>query len=284
MIRSARLFGVTVLCAIVLAGCTRTSLIYNRIPTLINWTLDDYITLDRSQQSVLDEQLDEYLNWHQTTQLPQYVALLDDVLEHLDSAAPVTEAVLTRWQERADIFAADLQYRAVDWIVPMAQTASDKQRQELATAIDEKQRELEQKYSDRTQDQYRKDAVDSLTDNLADYLGRLTEEQQVFIDGAGERLVRYDSVWLANRATTFARFTALLQAPDETLHERLLAFFEARLTAPTSAEYVHNQTLIKATIVQVLTARTDKQHQKLTRRLGAIRDDLARLAERAETN
>ena len=166
----------------------------------------------------------------------------------------------------------------------MAQTASDKQRQELATAINEKQRELEQKYSDRTQDQYRKDAVDSLTDNLADYLGRLTEEQQAFIDTAGERLVRYDSVWLANRATTFARFTALLQAPDETLHERLLAFFEARLTAPTSAEYGHNQTLIKATIVQVLTARTDKQHQKLTRRLGAIRDDLARLAERAETN
>ena len=96
---------------------------------LINWTIDDYVTLDRAQQSVLDEQLDEYLSWHQTTQLPQYVALLDDVLQHLEYAAPVTEAVLTRWQERADSFAADLQYRAVDWIVPMAQTASDKQRQ-----------------------------------------------------------------------------------------------------------------------------------------------------------
>jgi hypothetical protein len=282
VIRSTRLFGVALLCAMVLAGCTRTSLIYNRLPTLINWTIDDYITLDRAQQPVLDEQLDEYLAWHQTTQLPLYVALLDDVLEHLESAAPITESVLTRWQERADVFAADLQYRAVDWIVPMAQTATDGQRQELAIAIDKKQRELEQKYSERTQDEYRQDVVESLTDNLADYLGRLTEEQQIFIDRAGELLVRYDSVWLASRAATFARLTSILQAPDETLYERLMGFFESRLTAPTSAEYEHNQSLIKTTIAEVLTARTDKQHQKLTRRLSAIRDDLARLAAQAE--
>ena len=61
-----------------------------------------------------------------------------------------------------------------------------------------------------------------------------------------------------------------------------MGFFESRLTAPTSAEYEHNQSLIKTTIAEVLTARTDKQHQKLTRRLSAIRDDLARLAAQAE--
>ena len=52
-------------------GCSSTSFFYNRLDTLINWYVDDYVTLTRDQRAEFENQLNELLTWHRREELPR---------------------------------------------------------------------------------------------------------------------------------------------------------------------------------------------------------------------
>ena len=54
--------GLLLLC--VLAGCSSTSFFYNRLDFFVPWYLGDYVSLDRSQDELLENQLQPFLAWH----------------------------------------------------------------------------------------------------------------------------------------------------------------------------------------------------------------------------
>ena len=74
---TSRLFLLMLLCTFLLVGCSRATLVYRNLDTLIPWTLNDYLDLDRTQQRELRQRLREHLAWHCSTQLPELLARLD---------------------------------------------------------------------------------------------------------------------------------------------------------------------------------------------------------------
>ena len=50
---TSRLFLLMLLCTFLLVGCSRATLVYRNLDTLIPWTLNDYLDLDRTQQREL---------------------------------------------------------------------------------------------------------------------------------------------------------------------------------------------------------------------------------------
>lgn len=271
-----RLLVVLIITVLATSACSRTSFFYHRIPTLINWAVDDYLTLDKQQQSQFDEALNELLDWHQTEELPKYVDLLDRLIVRLDSSTPLRVEDMAIWQAEADTYSEALQLQAVRSLAGLIPSLSAAQHQELRQALDKKQAELESKYVDRNDERYRQDAIDNLEDNLSDYLGRLTKTQKTDINAAAQNMIRYDLVWLARRKEWFDGFYALVTNPGLDAEASLLAFLTRSERAP-AAEYVHNTEVIMRAMVDVLNARTDKQNRKLISKLTNLRDDLATL-------
>ncbi len=74
--------GVCVRCAViaalflVLTACSGTTLVYNRLDTILPWYVDDYVDLDNPQQQLLDQTLQPFLRWHRQQELPRYVEVL----------------------------------------------------------------------------------------------------------------------------------------------------------------------------------------------------------------
>lgn len=271
-----RLLVVLIITVLATSACSRTSFFYHRIPTLINWAVDDYLTLDKQQQSQFDEALNELLDWHQTEELPKYVDLLDRLIVRLDSSTPLRVEDMAIWQAEADTYSEALQLQAVRSLAGLIPSLSAAQHQELRQALDKKQAELESKYVDRNDERYRQDAIDNLEDNLSDYLGRLTKTQKTDINAAAQNMIRYDLVWLARRKEWFDGFYALVTNPGLDAEASLLAFLTRSERAPAE-EYVHNTEVIMRAMVDVLNARTDKQNRKLISKLTNLRDDLATL-------
>lgn len=271
-----RLLVVLIITVLATSACSRTSFFYHRIPTLINWAVDDYLTLDKQQQSQFDEALNELLDWHQTEELPKYVDLLDRLIVRLDSSTPLRVEDMAIWQAEADTYSEALQLQAVRSLAGLIPSLSAAKHQELRQALDKKQAELESKYVDRNDERYRQDAIDNLEDNLSDYLGRLTKTQKTDINAAAQNMIRYDLVWLARRKEWFDGFYALVTNPGLDAEASLLAFLTRSERAPAE-EYVHNTEVIMRAMVDVLNARTDKQNRKLISKLTNLRDDLATL-------
>ena len=126
-----RLLVVLIITVLATSACSRTSFFYHRIPTLINWAIDDYLTLDRQQQVEFDDALDNLLEWHQTEELPKYVDLLDRVIVRMDSSTPLRVEDMATWQAEADSYSEALQLQAVRALAGLIPTLSATQHQEL---------------------------------------------------------------------------------------------------------------------------------------------------------
>ncbi|HAQ86012.1 MAG TPA: hypothetical protein DCR78_06185, partial [Pseudomonas sp.] len=66
-------------CAVVLTGCSRMNLAYRNLDLLIPWSLNDYLDMNRDQQTRFREQLREHISWHCRTQLPGYLDLIEQL-------------------------------------------------------------------------------------------------------------------------------------------------------------------------------------------------------------
>ncbi len=81
-----------------LGGCNAVRLAYNNGPQLTWWWLDGYADFSREQTPAVKQSIDRFFEWHRTTQLPDYVALLASAQTAV--VEPTTPAQACRWQER----------------------------------------------------------------------------------------------------------------------------------------------------------------------------------------
>jgi hypothetical protein len=97
-------FAIIGVAALVLASCTAVRFGYNQGPELAFWWLDRYIDFDDTQETKAREAIAEWFQWHRSTQLPDYAALLGKA--EVEVAEPVTPAQICRWtdtiQQRID--------------------------------------------------------------------------------------------------------------------------------------------------------------------------------------
>ena len=73
---------------LLMAACSSTGFVYNRLDFLLPWYLDDYVDLNREQSQQLDALLTPFLDWHRQHEMPRYASLVDELRATL--SAPVT--------------------------------------------------------------------------------------------------------------------------------------------------------------------------------------------------
>lgn len=87
------------LALLLLAGCSALRVTYNNGPWLAWWWVDGYVDFSREQAPAVRQAIDQWFDWHRTTQLADTAALLGAIQAQL--SGPVTPAQTCRWWDQA---------------------------------------------------------------------------------------------------------------------------------------------------------------------------------------
>lgn len=271
-----RLFSLLVSLTL-LSACSSTTFLYNRLDFLIPWYLRDYVDLDRTQKQLLKSELQPFLAWHRSEELPVYLEVLarmDGILDGEVSTGQI--AAIAAEFERAWL---RIEERGLEWMLVLGEALSDEQMAEFLHNLRERQEEYEEEYLGRSDEEYAEEAYENLRDAMQDYLGRLDWGQRSILEEAAAELRRSDAIWLRERASWLLRLETTLereQGWQQALRDALAAR-DQTTSADYRAAYEHNTSVIYAALARVLNARTDQQDDKLRRKLDSFGDDLETL-------
>lgn len=269
---------------LLLGACSGTTFVYNRMDFILPWYVDGYTELDTEQEQYLDEILAPFLDWHRDQELPQYLALIEQIETDLDRPVTVEdiESVAVEFEQAW----FRLEGEALDWLLDLGGKLSDDQVDYFMTELWEKQREYEEEYLERSEEEFYEDNYDNMKDTADDYLGRLSREQKNTLEQNSRKLQRSDTVWLQERALWLSQLETFLQR-EPGWEQRIRDAIAARDEA-VSEEYLdvfeHNIGVINETVVEILNGRTEKQDAYLRNKLAGLRKDLKTLIAQSETS
>ena len=267
---------------LLLAGCGNTFL-YNRLDWLIGWYVDDYVELSRAQEKVFQQRLRPVLDWHRREELALYAAFLQQI--EADSAAPLDADTVRDWSRQLLLALERIEARLWPLIHEIGADLDQAQMAELLENIRARQRELEEEYLTRTDEEYAEDNFDRLSENLRDFLGPLSAAQEDQIARAALAMRRLDQAWLEERRL-WLKTLQRLSAREPGWQAALRAAWaqrKERRTPRYHAHRRHNMDIIHALVATVLNARSERQDRHLQRELDSLQDDLQTLIGQART-
>jgi hypothetical protein len=151
---------------------------------------------------------------------------------------------------------------------------------EFSASLWERQREYEEEFLGRSDEQYREDSYEALSSLLERLAGRLQPAQERRLRDAVAGLVRFDSAWLEDRARWLRQLEPLLER-EPGWQQSVQAAYDARRDdrLPRYRDALqHNLGLIKPAVADVLNQMSDKQRAELARELEKLRVRLLRLS------
>lgn len=267
----------TALLVLVLGGCSSTKFAYNRLDFFLPWYLGRYVDLDDEQADWFDTRIESLLAWHRAEELPRYVTFLYR-LEN-DLGRPVTLAAVQDWTDTLELAWYRLRDPGLEELLTLGDRLTDEQIAEFITSLRKRQRKYEKKYLGRSDEEFRDDAADDLRDSFEDYLGRLSPQQDESVRRTVDALARTDSEWLDERAAWIDKMERLLRREPgwQAAIRSTIRNWEAQLDESTLAVYDRNTRLVQELVVEVLNARTERQSERLLRRLEDFREDFSDL-------
>lgn len=263
------------------AGCGPT-FTYNHLDRLIPWYVDGYVDLSHDQRSVLRGQLEPLLQWHREEELLRYVGILDRIGN--DLARSISAADVQAWIDEVVAAAERTEQSMLALALDFGATMSDAQMTEFTLSLWERQREYEEEFLGRSDEQYREDSYEALSSLLQRFAGRLQPAQERRLRDAVAGLVRFDSAWLEDRARWLRQLEPLLER-ESGWQQSVQAAYKARRDdrLPRYRDALqHNLGLIKPAVADVLNQMSDKQRAALARELEKLRVRLLRLSARPQ--
>jgi hypothetical protein len=274
--------SILLIALILLSACSNTFM-YNQLDWLIPWYMDDYVDLDREQRRAFKAQLRDLLGWHRSEELASYILILDGIREDLQE--PVTGSDVEGWANLGLAAYERIEERMLPMLFDLGRQLSDPQMEAFLQRLEQGQRELEEEYLERTDEEYTRDGQENLEDSLSDVLGRLTDEQEQVIAGAAASLQRFDFAWLEERRQWLETLATLLQREpgwEQAIMDALKDREKNRTDAYRSI-YRHNAVIINDAIAAVLNLRTGKQDARLMDEIADYQRDLRKLIAQADT-
>jgi len=267
-----------------MTGCSALRLGYANGPQLAWWWIDGYFDFSREQAPQVKQTLDQWFEWHRSSQLPDYVALL--AIARQQVLEPATPALVCRWQDR---IREQLQPALARATVDFA---------DLVPAMGDTQlKHLEQKYA-KLNDEMRADFLQAdAAERQRESLKRAVERAERIYGGLDDAQLRVISagvaasqfnpeLWMADRQR---RQRDTLQVLKRLVAERAdrdqriaaLRALVQRTERSPNAEYRAYQTRLTdyncALASQIHNATTPAQRQKARDNLKGWEDDLKSL-------
>lgn len=279
--RILRLAGVCVL-ALLQTSCGVKTL-YNNLDWLVPWYVEDYITLDDTQQAELEKRLANVIDWHRSTQLKEYSLFMRKTRTQIKDG--VTE------QELNDAFAeAQQRWRLLiqtvtPELVDILLTATEEQKKELFENIEERNEDFKEDYFELSEEERSEDRVKAMQKNFKRWLGPLNEQQNNTIAHYASNFIPiHNDRWLFRLRWQGELRKLLDQDPKDpevrTKLEKLFAEQYKLYTPEYQQKRDVNMRLIKEMILKMEGTITQEQYEHLFERI----ESFARMFEELAVN
>ena len=267
-----------------LSGCSALRLGYANGPQLAWWWIDGYFDFHREQAPQVKQALDKWFDWHRSSQLPDYVALLASARQQV--LEPATPALVCRWQDRVrEQFEAALARASADFadIVPGLGEAQFRHlEQKYAKLVDEMRADFLQADAAERQRESVKRAVER-----AERVYGSVDEAQLRVVTAGVLASPFTpELWLAERQrrqrdTLQVLRRLVTERSDRDQRMAALRALVQRTERSPNPEYRAYQLKLRdyncALAAQIHNATTPAQRQKARDSLKGWEDDLKSL-------
>lgn len=267
-----------VLFSCLMAGCT-ASFTYNHLDWLIPWYVEGYVDLTRDQRKSLREQLEPFLAWHREEELRRYVEILDEI--KADLGPPVSGAQVNGWIQEIVEAAERTEFSMLRLGLEFGENLDDTQMEEFIDNLWERQRDFEEEFLERSDQEYVEDNSEELADFLKKLIGRLSDEQKLRLWEAAGELCRFDKPWLADSEEWLRELEPLLQR-DEGWESRVETAFidRKRNRSPEFRTCIdQNYSVISEAVADVLNMASEKQRTRLLEEIQQLRTRLQKLID-----
>ena len=200
-----------IICLLLVVSACGPRMIYPHLDWLIPFYVDDYISLNREQSSLLEKRLVRVLEWHCRTQLPVYAQSLRELAKDLEDPRQTVSyerlqyyfnQFKTLWQELSKQIGPEM----ADILV----TASDEQLAELFQNIEKRNKEFKSEYVDIPLEKLAEKRKERMARDLKQWISRLTREQKQAISDWSDQIKPLSAGGLKNREKVLTEVQNLL--------------------------------------------------------------------------
>lgn len=280
LIPGSKILLLLLVMAVALVGCSRINLAYRNLDLLIAWSLDDYLDMNRSQQTRLREQLREHIAWHCRTRLPVDLDALQRMQHQIRQGALDEQAVREHYgdiKQAVQAVAAEV----TPTTVQLLRELDDRQVRQLTEALAQDQQEHQEKYLAVPLSQQIRERAERMTKRIEQSTGTLNAAQHQRILAWAHALGGQNRLWLENRQQwQNALIEALTERHEGDFEKRIAHLLQARESMGTDAyrtTLARNEGATIRLISEVYALSDANQRKKLDNRLQRLRKDLGSL-------
>lgn len=267
-----------IVASLLMLACSRIDLAYRNLDVLVPWSLGDYLDMNREQKNWLDQRLKQHLAWHCQTQLPGYLAWLDQIRQMVAENDVTDQQLQQRTAEAREAIG-----RVTEAIAPSAaellRGMDDQQVHEMREAFSEDIRKRQAEYVDIPLARQIDRRAERMEKRLKPWLGELNAEQRVRVMAWSQALGEQNRQWIANRAHWQQQLSlALDQRHDASFGPRLAQLLQhkERLWTPQyRAAFQNTEAQARSLLVDLMRQSSPAQRQFLQDRLSKVRADFS---------
>lgn len=270
---------------LLLSGCS-TKFVYKNLDWLVYWYVDDFVELSDEQERMVDVKLATWLEWHKNTEIPKYVAHLNELSDDIRMQQISLDKMDYHQLKAADHWTR-LKARIIPDLVEMAPMLTQEQVDSMFKEIDEMNKEEEEERQEllaKSPEQRKKRSIKRNIKNLERWLGDINSEQESLIENMYGEYHSNGELWLEYRVRYQAELRSLFDEADrgEEFKSKLKNLlmqpeeYRGELLNQRNAE---NRNTYQAFLLAVDTLATEDQRTHLIDEIAEFIEDFSALAK-----
>lgn len=270
---------------LLLSGCS-TKFVYKNLDWLVYWYVDDFVELSDEQERVVDVKLATWLEWHKNTEIPKYVAHLNELSDDI-RMQQISLDKMDYHQQKAAEHWNRLKAKIISDLVEMAPMLSQEQVDSMFNEIDEMNKDEAKEREEllaKSPEQREKRSIKRNIKNLERWLGDINSEQESLIENMYGQYHSNGELWLEYRVRYQAELRSLFNESDrgdefKAKLKRLLMQPEEYRSELLNQRNDENRNTYKAFLLAVDALATDEQRTHLLSEIADFVEDFSDLAK-----
>jgi hypothetical protein len=268
---------------LVVTGCG-PRLIYPHLDWLIPFYVDNYISLNREQSSLLEKRLLQVLDWHCRTQLPVYAQSLRELAKDLENPRqPVSYKKFEYYSNQFMTHWRELSKKIGPEVADILATATDEQIAELLQNIEKRNDEFKSEYVDIPLEKLEKKRKERMAKDLNQWISSLKPEQKQLVSDWSEQILPMAADGLRFREGVLTEFQNLLTRRKQNPHfKEAFASLLDNLDQLRAADYQqkidYNTDLTFKLLMKIDRSLNTTQRTYLLKHIGSLAADFDKLS------
>jgi hypothetical protein len=265
------------------ASACSTRFLYEKLDWFVVWKIGSYVTLQDDQKAELKTGVHDHLEYVRRNDMPRIAEVLRQTSLEVESGYVTAEMIDARYSEMLALI-DEFMLGIVPISVKFLRSLDEEQVAELFENLEEINQEMYEEYSGRTSEERRKNRNESSIKGIQRFTGKLSDVQRQLITDslagmgdASEQWIEYQREWQDS-----FRLLVETRPPEDEYRAELTRLFvyprnfhtpEYRATVDT------NRLIFNEMMAELISGLTDKQRQRMAKKLTGWVDDLIKLSK-----